>query len=49
MRGVLWFLGLVGLGVLVGFGLRLVLPRRDEPVVYALPVPAEVSEARRIA
>jgi hypothetical protein len=49
MRRVLLFLGLIGLGVVVGFGLRLVLPRRGEPVVYALPMPGEVSGERRNA
>jgi hypothetical protein len=49
MRRVLWLMGLIGLGVLVGFLARLVLPRRDEPVVYSPPLPDDLSGERRTA
>ena len=49
MRLVLWLLGLIGLGVLMGFVARLVLPRHDEPVVYSAPFSDGVSEASRSA
>jgi hypothetical protein len=38
MRRGLWLLGLIGLGVLVGFLIRLLLPRPEEVPVYAAPV-----------
>lgn len=49
MRRVLGFLGLIGLGVLLGFLARLILPRHDEPLVYYPPVTDDVSAARRTA
>ena len=49
MRRVLWLLGLIGLGVLVGFLVRLVVPRHDEPEVYSPPLPDDLSGARRTA
>jgi hypothetical protein len=43
MRRGLWLLGLIGLGVLVGFLVRLLLPRVEQVPVYEAPVADPVS------
>lgn len=54
MRRALWWLTLIGVGVLLGFLVRLIFPRTSRAPVYDAPVadsvePALVSEERRTA
>ncbi len=49
MRRLLALLGLIGLGVLLGFVVRLVWPRPSSVDDEVYPGPQEASEARRTA
>jgi hypothetical protein len=49
MRRVLGVVGLIGLGVLLGFVVRLIWPREDVPPVYVPPVTDQVSAERTAA
>ncbi len=49
MRRLLALLGLIGLGVLLGFVVRLIWPRSSSIDAEVYPGPLEASEARRSA